>query len=276
MNTFSPFFRIFSTFRFLGFFFSPYLDKFLPLFPFSLSFPPHFLTLTCPFSLFPPSFPPLFQLSRPKPSPLPSPTSPPKTPLKPSNPPETRPLKQEIKSTPQFLKIASLSVIFCFSVVSGNISLRFLPVSFTQAVGATTPFFTAAFAYFMTLKREAWITYSALIPVVLGVVIASGVSWLFRDNRWLFGNGFFFVEFGGFLGVSCEVWSFLGGIWGLVLGCLRAFLELFRGYSGAIRGLFRGCFGPIFGSLLGDFLSLLWGFFGAILLAYWGAVLGAF
>ncbi|KAL8154092.1 hypothetical protein V2J09_011852 [Rumex salicifolius] len=81
---------------------------------------------------------------------------------------------QVIRSRVQFLKIATLSVVFCASVVSGNISLRYLPVSFNQAVGATTPFFTAVFAYVMTLKREAWLTYVTLIPVVTGVIIASG------------------------------------------------------------------------------------------------------
>ncbi|GJW21126.1 reverse transcriptase domain-containing protein [Tanacetum coccineum] len=81
---------------------------------------------------------------------------------------------QKIKSRGQFLRIGCLSVVFCGSVVGGNISLRYLPVSFNQAVGATTPFFTAMFAYLMTWKREAWVTYGALVPVVTGVVIASG------------------------------------------------------------------------------------------------------
>ncbi|PIN02505.1 Glucose-6-phosphate/phosphate and phosphoenolpyruvate/phosphate antiporter [Handroanthus impetiginosus] len=81
---------------------------------------------------------------------------------------------QKIKSRSQFLRIATLSIVFCGSVVGGNISLRYLPVSFNQAVGATTPFFTALFAYIVTLKREAWITYACLVPVVGGVVIASG------------------------------------------------------------------------------------------------------
>ncbi|CAM8963603.1 unnamed protein product [Rhodiola kirilowii] len=81
---------------------------------------------------------------------------------------------QTVKSRVQFMKISALSLIFCTSVVSGNISLRYLPVSFNQAVGATTPFFTAVFAYLMTLKKEAWLTYVTLIPVVAGVVIASG------------------------------------------------------------------------------------------------------
>ncbi|XP_061954070.1 UDP-URONIC ACID TRANSPORTER 1-like [Populus nigra] len=81
---------------------------------------------------------------------------------------------QVVKSRPQLLKIATLGVVFCGSVVGGNISLRYLPVSFNQAVGATTPFFTAVFAYLMTFKREAWVTYAALVPVVVGVIIASG------------------------------------------------------------------------------------------------------
>lgn len=82
---------------------------------------------------------------------------------------------QSIKSRVQFLKISSLGFIFCLSVVGGNISLRYLAVSFNQAVGATTPFFTAVFAYLMTRKKEGWLTYVTLIPVVTGVVIASGV-----------------------------------------------------------------------------------------------------
>ncbi|KAI3788560.1 hypothetical protein L2E82_01330 [Cichorium intybus] len=81
---------------------------------------------------------------------------------------------QTVRSRVQFFKISALSLVFCASVVSGNVSLRYLPVSFTQAVGATTPFFTAVFAYIMTTKREAWLTYITLIPVVTGVVIASG------------------------------------------------------------------------------------------------------
>ncbi|GAV74489.1 TPT domain-containing protein [Cephalotus follicularis] len=81
---------------------------------------------------------------------------------------------QAMKSRLQFIKISALGLIFCLSVVGGNISLKYLPVSFNQAVGATTPFFTAVFAYLMTLKLEACLTYITLIPVVTGVIIASG------------------------------------------------------------------------------------------------------
>ncbi|XP_020215855.1 probable sugar phosphate/phosphate translocator At3g11320 [Cajanus cajan] len=81
---------------------------------------------------------------------------------------------QTLRSRNQFAKVVALSVVFCFSVVCGNVSLRYIPVSFNQAIGATTPFFTALFAYAVTAKREAWLTYATLLPVVTGVIIASG------------------------------------------------------------------------------------------------------
>ena len=57
--------------------------------------------------------------------------------------------RQGVKSKQQFFKISALALVFCGSVVCGNISLRYLPVSFNQAVGATTPFFTAIFSAVM-------------------------------------------------------------------------------------------------------------------------------
>ncbi|XWS71619.1 hypothetical protein CRYUN_Cryun03dG0153500 [Craigia yunnanensis] len=87
---------------------------------------------------------------------------------------------QGVRSRLQLMKISALGVIFCLSVVGGNISLRFLPVSFNQAVGATTPFFTAVFAYVMTMKKEGWVTYVTLVPVVTGVIIAGGGEPLFH------------------------------------------------------------------------------------------------
>ena len=125
---------------------------------------------------------------------------------------------QFIRSRVQFWKISALSIIFCASVVSGNISLRFLPVSFTQAVGATTPFFTAIFAYLATFKREAWLTYATLIPVVTGVVIASGVSLilililpLFRQSSFVYKKKYFRCCFCCCITV-CLLWPVLLGI----------------------------------------------------------------
>ncbi|KAL6980640.1 hypothetical protein U1Q18_022278 [Sarracenia purpurea var. burkii] len=85
---------------------------------------------------------------------------------------------QTIQSCSQFLKISALSLVSCASVVSGNISLRYLPVSFNQAIGATTPFFTAVFAFVVTSERESWLTYATLVPVITGVIIASELPLL--------------------------------------------------------------------------------------------------
>ncbi|KAK8456609.1 hypothetical protein SEVIR_3G045900v4 [Setaria viridis] len=78
------------------------------------------------------------------------------------------------RSRGQLARVAVLGAVFCASVVAGNVSLRYLPVSFNQAVGATTPFFTAVLAYAVAARREACATYGALVPVVAGVVIATG------------------------------------------------------------------------------------------------------
>lgn len=87
---------------------------------------------------------------------------------------------QHILSSKQFMKIFALSAIFCFSVVCGNTSLRYLPVSFNQAIGATTPFFTAIFAFLITCKKESAEVYCALLPVVFGIVLASNSEPLFH------------------------------------------------------------------------------------------------
>ncbi|XP_058086593.1 probable sugar phosphate/phosphate translocator At1g12500 [Magnolia sinica] len=87
---------------------------------------------------------------------------------------------QPIVSRRQFFKIAALSAIFCFSVVCGNTSLRYLPVSFNQMIGATTPFFTAIFAFIITCKKESREVYLTLVPVVLGIVLASNSEPLFH------------------------------------------------------------------------------------------------
>ena len=86
---------------------------------------------------------------------------------------------QRVSSALQFRKIAILAFVFCCSIVCGNISLRYLPVSFNQAIGATGPLFTAFLAFLLTEKRESRETYLALLPVVLGIVVASNAEPLF-------------------------------------------------------------------------------------------------
>ncbi|GAB2209972.1 hypothetical protein Droror1_Dr00027201 [Drosera rotundifolia] len=87
---------------------------------------------------------------------------------------------QRIQSRRQLVKIVILSGVFSFSVVCGNASLRYIPVSFNQAIGATTPFFTAVFAFVITCRKESPEVYLSLLPVVLGIVVASNSEPLFH------------------------------------------------------------------------------------------------
>ncbi|MEW5308111.1 MAG: hypothetical protein WDW38_000095 [Sanguina aurantia] len=79
-----------------------------------------------------------------------------------------------IKTSGQMWKVFLLSCIFCTTVVLGNASLRFITVSFGQAIGAATVLFTAILSFIFQGARESHLTYAALIPIVAGVVITSG------------------------------------------------------------------------------------------------------
>lgn len=69
--------------------------------------------------------------------------------------------------------IVALSAVFCASIVTGNVSLRFIHVTFAQALGALTPAITAAFAGIILHERESALTYATLIPIIGGVLVSS-------------------------------------------------------------------------------------------------------
>jgi len=82
-------------------------------------------------------------------------------------------ITRPISSLRQMLKVVVLSVVFCGSVVLGNVSLKYIPVSFNQAIGATTPLFTAVLSFVLLGTVEPTRKYATLVPVVLGMVISS-------------------------------------------------------------------------------------------------------
>ncbi|GLC35531.1 hypothetical protein PLESTB_000197500 [Pleodorina starrii] len=71
-------------------------------------------------------------------------------------------------------RVAVLAASFTVAVASCMASLAYLPASFVQAIGSTTPGFTAVLAFLLQGRREAVVTYTALLPVVVGIVVASG------------------------------------------------------------------------------------------------------
>eukprot|EP00891_Asterochloris_glomerata_P008922 jgi/Astpho2/8922/e_gw1.00133.114.1_t len=83
-------------------------------------------------------------------------------------------LRQSLQSKRQAAKVATLAAVFAVTVVGGNLSLQYIPVSFNQAIGATTPAWTAVLGWCLYGSRETVMTYSTLIPLMLGIVINTG------------------------------------------------------------------------------------------------------
>eukprot|EP01113_Clastostelium_recurvatum_P027827 TRINITY_DN336_c0_g1_i3.p1 TRINITY_DN336_c0_g1~~TRINITY_DN336_c0_g1_i3.p1 ORF type:complete len:416 (+),score=114.27 TRINITY_DN336_c0_g1_i3:64-1248(+) len=69
--------------------------------------------------------------------------------------------------------ILPLAVIFCVNIVLGNVSLRFIPISFMQTVKSSVPVFTVIIQTLFLRKTFEQRVYLALIPVVGGVALAS-------------------------------------------------------------------------------------------------------
>lgn len=89
-----------------------------------------------------------------------------------------------LRSRKQLWKVCILATIFCLTIVLGNLSLKYIPVSFNQAVGATTPFFTAMFALLLQggcssrhIKRTLLLWRVQLHARVVLCGVAEQVGW---------------------------------------------------------------------------------------------------
>lgn len=71
------------------------------------------------------------------------------------------------------MRILPLAVLFCSNIVLGNVSLRWVPVSFMQTVKSSVPAFTVILQVLIFRKSFSRDTYLSVIPIVGGVVIAS-------------------------------------------------------------------------------------------------------
>mmetsp|Transcript_8880 Transcript_8880/g.18410 ORF Transcript_8880/g.18410 Transcript_8880/m.18410 type:complete len:334 (-) Transcript_8880:594-1595(-) len=80
---------------------------------------------------------------------------------------------QNLNSRKQLFHVILLSQTFGFSIVTGIWCLQYIPVSFDQAIGSTTPAFTALIALVFIGRSERPLTYLTLVPVVVGIAIAS-------------------------------------------------------------------------------------------------------
>jgi len=69
--------------------------------------------------------------------------------------------------------VLPLAVVFCVNIVLGNVSLRFIPISFMQTIKSSVPVFTVLIQGIFLKKVFENRVYLSLIPVVGGVGLAS-------------------------------------------------------------------------------------------------------
>ncbi|KAM7514859.1 hypothetical protein LguiA_004442 [Lonicera macranthoides] len=84
-------------------------------------------------------------------------------------------LKPLIVVDPQdrWRRIFPMSFVFCINIVLGNVSLRYIPVSFMQTIKSFTPATTVILQWLVWRKYFDWRIWVSLIPIVGGILLAS-------------------------------------------------------------------------------------------------------
>ncbi|KAM7257376.1 hypothetical protein ACFE04_013117 [Oxalis oulophora] len=84
-------------------------------------------------------------------------------------------LKQLIVVEPEdrWKRIFPMSFVFCINIVLGNVSLRYIPVSFMQTIKSFTPATTVVLQWLVWRKYFDWRIWAALVPIVGGILLTS-------------------------------------------------------------------------------------------------------
>ncbi|KAL2924841.1 UDP-galactose transporter 1 [Bienertia sinuspersici] len=70
-------------------------------------------------------------------------------------------------------RIFPMSVVFCINIVLGNVSLRYIPVSFMQTIKSFTPATTVILQWLIWRKFFEWRIWASLVPIVGGILLTS-------------------------------------------------------------------------------------------------------
>ncbi|GMH17397.1 hypothetical protein Nepgr_019238 [Nepenthes gracilis] len=70
-------------------------------------------------------------------------------------------------------RIFPMSFVFCINIVLGNVSLRYIPVSFMQTIKSFTPATTVILQWLVWRKYFDWRIWAALVPIVGGILLTS-------------------------------------------------------------------------------------------------------
>ncbi|CAN0892440.1 UDP-galactose transporter 1 [Linum grandiflorum] len=70
-------------------------------------------------------------------------------------------------------RIFPMSLVFCINIVLGNVSLRYIPVSFMQTIKSFTPATTVVLQWLVWRKYFDWRIWASLVPIVGGILLTS-------------------------------------------------------------------------------------------------------
>ncbi|XP_059630758.1 UDP-galactose transporter 1-like [Cornus florida] len=70
-------------------------------------------------------------------------------------------------------RIFPMSFVFCVNIVLGNVSLRYIPVSFMQTIKSFTPATTVFLQWLVWRKYFDWKIWASLVPIVGGILLTS-------------------------------------------------------------------------------------------------------
>ncbi|CAJ2644186.1 unnamed protein product [Trifolium pratense] len=77
-------------------------------------------------------------------------------------------------------RIFPMSLVFCINIVLGNVSLRYIPVSFMQTIKSFTPATTVVLQWLVWRKHFDWRIWASLIPIVGGILLTSVTEMSFN------------------------------------------------------------------------------------------------
>lgn len=81
--------------------------------------------------------------------------------------------KVRVEPHDYYTKLLVIAAVFCSNICLGNISLRFVPVSFMQTIKSLTPVCTALLQYLLFRSKLTPPALMALVPITGGVALAS-------------------------------------------------------------------------------------------------------
>ncbi|KAL5231594.1 hypothetical protein ABZP36_030370 [Zizania latifolia] len=79
----------------------------------------------------------------------------------------------EVSPDDRWRRIFPMSFVFCINIVLGNVSLRYIPVSFMQTIKSFTPATTVILQWLVWRKYFEWRIWTSLVPIVGGILLTS-------------------------------------------------------------------------------------------------------